>query len=87
MASWAAADEGSSTDTCADEGFAFFGLGCPRAAYTLCQCYTQSRVDDAGWQLAYFSHVFEQYASQYVFGDFVFQYFHSSPTSFPSFSQ
>ena len=33
---------------CKGEGFPFFGLGCPSATKTLCQCYSQSKIDSAG---------------------------------------
>ena len=38
----------SCKEHCAGEGFPFFGLGCPSATKTMCQCYTQSRIDGAG---------------------------------------
>ena len=34
-------------DKCVDRGFGLFGLGCPKEASTLCQCYNASRVHDA----------------------------------------
>ena len=32
---------------CASRGFPFFGLGCPMASSTVCQCYTAERIDGA----------------------------------------
>ena len=38
-------------DYCNSEGFPFFGLGCPSATQTLCQCYRDDSLESQGFTI------------------------------------